>query len=140
MNQFTCNLKSIHNPKLPRHQEERFVKDDQVAVSQWYSTAKVSNQPNIIRYEIEALYNEWFDACAHLSVVKQQVAHDAFLALVGIGKPALPFIFEKLAECPMLALLKALKAITREDVARNATHREAVELWRDWGINKGFIR
>ncbi|MDQ3635749.1 MAG: hypothetical protein M3405_14750 [Acidobacteriota bacterium] len=99
------------------------------------------NKNKRIKKEFYYSYNKWFNEVAHLSLVKQQIAHKSFLKIIGMGEIALPFIFQEFKKQPMLALIEALEAIVGKDVASCATtHREAVRVWLEWGKEKHLIK
>lgn len=87
----------------------------------------------------EALADEWEADTAFTSALNELVLHQNYQDIVGMGLPALPFIFERLKESPA-RWFWALRAIVGHDVAANsATTAEAAERWLAWGHDSGYI-
>jgi hypothetical protein len=78
------------------------------------------------------LVKQWKEATAHSSFISRNVAHPAFLQILGMGKPALPMIMEALPQSPRRWLLP-LRLIARTNPVREgASMHEAVAAWREW--------
>jgi len=68
------------------------------------------------------------------------VSHPAYQAIVEMGEPVLPLLFEELRERPDHWLV-ALHRITKEDPAkRNSNFNDAVNAWLEWGRKRGLLK
>lgn len=66
--------------------------------------------------------------------------HPAYQAIIGMGKPVLPMIFDELKNKGG-HWFWALRAITQEDPAKDYTDFEqAKQAWLAWGQSQGFVR
>lgn len=91
--------------------------------------------------EFERCFDEWVEATGHFSLTRQQITHPAFLRIIGLGKPALPFILKEFEEVPLHSWLSALEAIVGKDVAADSkSYRETVSRWITWGKTNGYIK
>ena len=83
------------------------------------------------------LSQEWKRDTAALSLTSQKVTHPAYLRIIGLGSPVLPFIFQAMKRQPAQWMV-ALQAITGENpVANGSTVSQAVEAWLKWGAENG---
>lgn len=88
----------------------------------------------------ETLVDEWETDTAFTSGLNEMVMHQNYQEIIGMGLPALPFIFERITDSPA-RWFWALRAIVGHDVAANATtSSEAAERWLDWGNANGYVR
>lgn len=91
-----------------------------------------------LRRIFDGLAEEWKSATWHISSVRRRISHPAYLKIIGMGKEALPFIFDDMRKEPA-HWFWALEAITRENVAPDCTSlREVHEAWLDWGKAHGY--
>jgi hypothetical protein len=75
----------------------------------------------------------------HVSSVTKMVSHPSYRRIIGLGRPALPFLFREL-EREADHWFVALNAITGADpVLPGATFSEAAESWLAWGQKKGYL-
>jgi hypothetical protein len=66
--------------------------------------------------------------------------HPAYQKIIGMGWDAVPFILNEMQQRGG-HWLWALYAITDEDPApQDATFREAVQAWLEWGRGRGYLR
>lgn len=87
----------------------------------------------------EALADEWEADTAFTSALSEMVLHQNYQDIIGMGLPALPYVFERLRKSPA-RWFWALRAIVGHDVAASSTTAaEAVERWLDWGHANGYI-
>lgn len=92
-----------------------------------------------LAHRFRSLADEWEADTAFTSAINEMVVHQGYQDIIGMGLPALPFIYERLADSPTRWIL-ALRAIVGHDVAANAaTSAEAVERWLDWGHANGYL-
>jgi hypothetical protein len=71
--------------------------------------------------------------------MKKRIAHPAYLKIIGLGAPAIPWILEELRDAGG-HWFWALESITREDPAPNAeTMQELKDTWLAWGKMNGYI-
>lgn len=86
------------------------------------------------------LYNRWYADTYYLSSYTTICIHDAFQKIIGMGEPALFFLFPKLQETYNIMLCWALTAITCEDpITVNVYGRDAVECWLTWGREHFYL-
>jgi hypothetical protein len=84
------------------------------------------------------LAEEWKSDTWHTSSVRRRISHPAYLKIIGMGKEALPFIFEDMRKEPS-HWFWALEAITRENIAPEATSLSEVHnTWLDWAKSHGY--
>ena len=82
------------------------------------------------------LVESWRDATWHISSIKKRTSHPDYVKIIGIGRPAIPWILQELRETPDYWFV-ALEAITRDDPAPNATTLDELrDAWLAWG--EGF--
>jgi len=85
------------------------------------------------------LADQWRRDTRYLSSVTRMAMHPAYQRIIGMGRPALPFILKELQQRGD-HWLWALFAITGEDPASpDATFHEAVQAWLEWGRQKGYL-
>jgi len=87
----------------------------------------------------EQLATEWEAQTVFESVVTRKAMHPAYQRIIGLGKPAVPLILERLTQRPG-QWFWALTAITGEDPpAGEETVDGAVEAWLAWGRSRGLV-
>src|SRR5687768_296269 len=85
------------------------------------------------------LAQRWRSETGHLSIDQQKVLNRSYLEVIGLGRPALPFLLRELQERPAHWFL-ALSSIARENpVPHGAPFDEAIEDWLTWGRAQGPI-
>jgi hypothetical protein len=83
--------------------------------------------------EFIALAENWKRDTKHVSLISRKILHPAYLRIIGMGQPALPFILRELRDRPGHWFV-ALRAIDNVDpVPAGASPEEARELWLRWG-------
>lgn len=86
------------------------------------------------------LTQAWRSETKYLSSLSKIAMHPAYQKIIGMGKPVLPLILDELQRRGG-HWLWALHVITDEDPApANATFREAVQAWLNWGKTHKYIR
>jgi hypothetical protein len=145
---FPAFQKSHHfSGKMTPEQLLRCDWEDRNAVKQYYIPPNVvakefKRQPESekIKQEFENLVNEWVSAIKYKSLESQQINHGAFLRIIAIADKVLPSVFQEFTKRPFMAWLKALPAITGEDVASEAkSFPEAVKLWIEWAKENDYL-
>jgi hypothetical protein len=91
---------------------------------------------------LRATFNElakiWRDETWHSSSLRRRVSHPAYLKIIGIGTPAIPWILEELRKEPDY-WFAALEAITREDPAPYTDGASRLrDAWLAWGERRGY--
>lgn len=90
--------------------------------------------------EFRALADQWRKETRMLSFVRQKAVHPAYQQIIGMGKEALPFIFDEMKNRGG-DWLWALQAITRENPASGTTSfKEAVAAWFAWARKMGVTQ
>lgn len=112
----------------------------EMGLSTSITESKAGLSSDAVAQRFQHLANVWREECAHLSSVREMVLHPAYQQIVGMGPPALPFIFAELELKPD-HWFWALRAITREDPVP-AEHRGNVGKmardWLEWAKRKGI--
>jgi hypothetical protein len=91
-----------------------------------------------LRKLFDGLAEEWKSDTWHISSVRRRISHPAYLKIIGMGKEALPFIFDDMRKEPS-HWFWALEAITRENIVPDATSlREVHDAWLDWATSHGY--
>jgi hypothetical protein len=91
-----------------------------------------------------ALFNElvakWRPDATYESMTHRVAMLPAYQEMIGMGRPALRLILERLATDPSPHWLWALRAIAREDPAQDTKEvASAVEAWLEWGEPRGYL-
>jgi hypothetical protein len=87
----------------------------------------------------ETLANQWKRETAHLSSAEEMCMNFAYQQIVGMGKSALPMIFEDLKRGPE-HWFWALRAITRENPVADEKAGDVPAMsqaWIEWGRAHG---
>lgn len=94
------------------------------------------------RGKFEELSRTWRAETSHISRLDMVYMHPAYQQIIGMGKDALPFIFEELAQ-PTGRWFWALKSITGfEPFAGQGgiPVSKMKEAWLEWGQQHGYTR
>ena len=92
-----------------------------------------------LRFRFDALVRDWKRDTRYTSSLTKIVMHPAYQAIIGMGKPALPFIFAELQRNGG-HWFWALHAITQEDPAQDSDDFEtAAHAWLAWGRAHGYL-
>jgi hypothetical protein len=90
-----------------------------------------------LRDVFKTLVSEWKEDTWFISSIKKRIAHPAYLKIIGLGKPAVPWILEELAREPDYWSY-ALEAITRDDAAPHGGNLQQIrDAWLAWGKAHG---
>jgi len=85
------------------------------------------------------LAEQWYRETGMLSMIHKKSMHPAYQRIIGMGKDALPFIFQEMKK-NRGHWLWALSAIQGDDVAQpECSLKQAVEAWMKWGEENGYI-
>ena len=106
------------------------------------SSVLLKNAGNYRSAEFSELSEIWREETKHLSFTVDKVNHWAYLRIIGMGYPVLPFLFRELNERPRHWFV-ALRAITGEDPVPEAGQgkiHEIVAAWLKWGRASGYVR
>lgn len=96
-------------------------------------------RPEASEEVFQSLAAQWRKETRHLSSVSQMALHPAYQRIIGMGEAAVPLILNDLQQHGG-HWQWALHAITGEDPAPpEATFREAVQAWLQWGRQKGYL-
>ncbi len=94
--------------------------------------------PADIRRDFEEHLSKWDKETGFLSSLDAKITHPSYLRIIGMGKQALPLIFEQMKRAPGHWFV-ALRAITGEDPTSNdADFITATTQWISWGHSNGF--
>jgi hypothetical protein len=94
----------------------------------------------------EAKFNRlaavWKSETSHLSMTYQKVEHPAYQKIIGIGKDALPYIFEDLSR-NQSDWFWALQSITEVNPVKEEDLGNVYAMsiaWIAWGMKNGYVR
>jgi hypothetical protein len=90
--------------------------------------------------KFHTLKSEWLDATRHLSSLQEIVLHPSYQRIIGMGKVALPMIFDELRKSPS-HWFWALSAITMENpvkVEDRGNIHKMCHSWLQWAEDEGF--
>lgn len=98
------------------------------------------SKDSVLKNEFAALAERWYSETGMMSLSNEKAMHPAYQRIIGMGKAALPFIFEEMAN-KRGDWLWALCAITGEDAASpNHSFKQAFEAWIKWGKDHGYLK
>jgi hypothetical protein len=96
-----------------------------------------AESPNARKFR--RLAEQWYNETGMISMIHKKVMHPSYQRIIGMGKEALPFIFQELKK-GRAHWLWALSSIIDDDVAKPGnTLEEAVGAWLHWGGENGYI-
>lgn len=135
-----------HSPKLARVLKRKKAGWKKAKTRPVLQTTALPKRPvqltldfSINERQFQTLVDRWRRETRHISSVTKASMHQDYQRIIGFGRDALPFIFRELQQRGG-HWLWALHAITGEDPApTNATFREAVQAWLDWGRRQGYL-
>jgi hypothetical protein len=112
-------------------------KQYRIVFSQQRASVRLEEQAKSEAPELEEkfrrLADQWHKETRYISSVTQMAMHPAYQKIIGIGQQAVPFILREMQQRGG-HWLWALHVITDIDPAPpNATFKEAVEAWLEWG-------
>ena len=84
--------------------------------------------------------SRWLEDTSFTSSVSEIVSHPSYLRIIGLGKPALPFIFSSLKQEPAHWFV-ALMSITGEDPVdgrNDLSFEDIVGAWVEYGTKHGY--
>ena len=107
-------------------------------------TATLSGKPpatDALRAEFLTLAAQWREETAGYAITTPEIAHPAYLRIIGMGERALPWIFEQLAEhgdqwYVALHAITGVDPVPEDDRGRRSKMREA---WLSWARDNGRI-
>jgi hypothetical protein len=98
----------------------------------------ISNSKSDLENTFYRLANEWRNETWFVSSIKKRIAHPSHLKIIGLGRPAIPFIVREMRKSSG-HWFWALEAITREDPAPNAEDISELETaWLTWADAHGY--
>jgi hypothetical protein len=103
---------------------------------------EIHEKPGDVEARFQEHANRWHKETGSLSSVSKKLNHPAYLAVIAMGEPVLPFLLRELRDRPAL-WFEALKAITGQTpvpVGDQSNPRRAREAWLKWGQEKGLIK
>jgi hypothetical protein len=89
--------------------------------------------------KFDSLVTEWRTDNLLLSSMSKKLMHPAYLRIIGLGPSVLPLLLRELEQRPSY-WFSALTAISGDDpVPDSASFDEAVQVWTEWGREKGLL-
>jgi len=91
--------------------------------------------------KFSCLAQRWHRETAMLSLIRQKAMHPAYQKIIGMGREALPFIFQEMRN-RRGDWFWALEAITEDEEqppARHSNFKEATQVWLKWGEDNGYL-
>ena len=99
----------------------------------------VSNADSAAREKFLRLALQWKKETAVKSILEGVILNPSYQLIIGMGREALPFIFEDL-KLSKSYWAHALFAITETDPApANANKAQVREAWLNWGIQQRYV-
>ena len=111
------------------------------ALAGFYDIGRSPTLESTFRDEFQTLATEWKRDAAGKSRLDQIVSHPAYMAILTMGRRALPLILEDLQQEPH-HWFPALRAIVGDSPIRpeHAGHVASMtEAWLSWGRLKGYL-
>ncbi len=99
-------------------------------------------RPTALARRFQSLAKTWREETRYLSSVHDMVLHPAYQQIIGMGRDALPFLFEELKRQPD-HWFWALHAITGEDPVppeEKGNLGAMIRRWLHWGAANGWVR
>ena len=85
-----------------------------------------------------SLLCNWKSETWHLSSIRRTISHPSYLKIIGMGREALPYIFEDMRKEKSLWFW-ALEAITRVELLPSSTSMDALHnAWLEWAEEHGY--
>ena len=94
-----------------------------------------------VENELQALVQQWKQACAFLSSTSAMVAHPAYQAIIELGQPVVPLLLRELEKEPV-HWFEALKAITGDDPVSPTDWGNIPAMtsaWLVWGRSRNLL-
>jgi hypothetical protein len=86
----------------------------------------------------DELATRWIQETEFESSPSQIFFHEAYLQIIGLGPPVIPFLLARLASEPE-RWVGALRVVTRETADVGATSPgEAIDAWAKWAMARGY--
>ena len=95
--------------------------------------------PQELRAAFDSLFEQWSKDTVVTSSATKVISHRAYQNVIGMGKPMVGFILEKI-EDGHFHWCWALCEITGQDPAKEAESLEAAaKVWTKWGKENGYL-
>jgi len=92
-----------------------------------------------LKMEFERLSRKWKEETFFQSSLSALYTHPAYQRIIGMGRPALPFVLRDLEQSPV-RWFYALRFMAGKDVARGIEDFEtARKTWLNWGQEQGLL-
>jgi hypothetical protein len=91
--------------------------------------------------EFRRLTEEWKASRGPRNTLRSMAEHPAYRAIIGLGEPAVPLIFDELVR-DVDYWFSALRAITGANPVRPEDRGNLVKMaesWVEWGRSEGFL-
>ncbi len=99
-----------------------------------------------IRQKFRELAQRWDEETLNLSSLTKILSHEAYLAIIALGRPVLPFLFSELEQRPnfwFTAISSILRANNEyADVVDEADYgnlQKMTDAWVEWGREQGYL-
>lgn len=111
------------------------------ATGKYSSTLHQDDSQSALAEKFDALSRQWLDETAFLSSSSELIAHPAYLQIIGLGPPAIPFLLQALDARPglwffALTAIAGNSPVAPEDAGNYDKMRAA---WIDWGRQHGHV-
>lgn len=93
-----------------------------------------------LHHRFRLAYDQWVSETYSSSLFEQILGHLKFIEIVGMGAPALPLIFDKLALQPSFIYLAAERILggTPEDLTQADDFGSVIASWLEWSEIAGY--
>ena len=100
-----------------------------------------------VEQKFRELAERWNEEVLNLSSLTEILSHEAYLAIIALGRPVLPFLFSELEREPNLwftaisSILEASdeKADVVVDESSHGNIQRIADDWLEWARNRGYL-
>lgn len=107
----------------------------------YYDPVTITRQQEALEATFQALIEQWLQDTQFYSSLSDMAAHPAYQAIIGLGKPVVPFLLRELEMRPV-HLFTALRVITGADPVKPSERGridKMAKAWLRWGKEQGLI-
>lgn len=93
-----------------------------------------------LQFRFERLYREWKNDTKFMSSASDKAMHPAYQQVIGMGKEALPLIFNKLKKSPdhWFWALQSITGVNPIPLDKRGNVPEMAKIWVSWGQEQGY--
>ncbi|MCI0486844.1 MAG: hypothetical protein L0229_09615 [Blastocatellia bacterium] len=102
---------------------------------------RAEEEKSSLEREFRALADRWLTETQFISDPSEKFLHPAYLGIIGMGRPAIPFLLSEVQSLSGNWFL-ALRSITKQDPVQPedaGSMQGMAEAWLRWGRQQGYI-